>query len=347
MESHCKHSCQSFLECECRELLCPHTTSYHLMQGHSAKLVIQLACRSYPKKTYTEICNQKAEVIHKGAYLIQKVEQLISYQLSQLVKLEAKLENFAGISPSAHSQILKELDALKYSQSKELEQLQESIGKPSSLVVSKNTENVIEVFKNNTLTQALKGHTNEVRSVAVLKNKEFLVSGSKDKTIRVWSLSTGEQIRLLKGHTGTINSIAVSSKEEFIASGGKDKIVRVWNLNTGEQSQTFEGHTSEVLSVAISNKDNFIVSGSTDKTIRVWTGQKTELLKGHNAGVLSLVVSSDDEFIVSGSKDKTIRIWSKQKTKIFRGHSDWVLSLAISNRDSFLVSESNHSIESF
>lgn len=55
------------------------------------------------------------------------------------------------------------------------------------------------------------------------------MSGSRDKTIRVWEINNGIQIEELKGHLNEINSIDISRDKKFIVSGGNDIVIRVWN----------------------------------------------------------------------------------------------------------------------
>ena len=88
-------------------------------------------------------------------------------------------------------------------------------------------------------------------SVAVFPDGKTVVSGSKDKTIKVWNLNTGQELRTLKMHQGYVNSVTISSDGQKIASGSYDKTIKVWNLKTGQVS-TLTGHLGEVLSVAIS-----------------------------------------------------------------------------------------------
>ena len=107
-------------------------------------------------------------------------------------------------------------------------------------------------------------------------SKPVVVSGSADRTIRLW---TNSEVKAMAGHGHTVRSIAASHKErlvapdhyrkEFIVSGSSDSTLRVWNLSSGRVTQVLKGHTSEVYSVAISNSDGFVVSGGLDNTIRV------------------------------------------------------------------------------
>jgi len=68
----------------------------------------------------------------------------------------------------------------------------------------------------------LKGHTEAVTSVAWCMapyNRQLLATGSADKTVRVWDVSSMQQVAELKGHTNTVTSVAFDSSGKYLASG--------------------------------------------------------------------------------------------------------------------------------
>lgn len=78
-----------------------------------------------------------------------------------------------------------------------------------------------------------------------------------DRTIKVWSLKTGDLIRTLTGHSRGIACIAF--EKAIIISGSSDETIKLWNVHTGELLNTLYGHTDLVRTVQFDNK--FIVSG--------------------------------------------------------------------------------------
>jgi WD40 repeat protein len=115
----------------------------------------------------------------------------------------------------------------------------------------------------------LEGHTGWVRSVAFSSNGTRIVSGSGDKSVRVWDVSTGKVQSVLKGHTYWVNSVAFSSDGTRIVSGSGDKSVRVWDVSNGKVQSVLEGHTGGVSSVAFSSDGTHIVLVSADKFVRM------------------------------------------------------------------------------
>lgn len=58
----------------------------------------------------------------------------------------------------------------------------------------------------------------------------YIVSASKDKTVRVWDLKKKREKIVLRGHIGIVNEVAVTYDNLYIASGSSDCSIRVWNL---------------------------------------------------------------------------------------------------------------------
>ena len=89
----------------------------------------------------------------------------------------------------------------------------------------------------------LTGHSSVVRSVVFSPNGEYLASGSLDKTIGVWRVSSGERIKTLTGHSREVLSVVFSPNGEYLASGSEDNTIGVWRVSSGERIKTLTGHT--------------------------------------------------------------------------------------------------------
>jgi WD40 repeat protein len=124
--------------------------------------------------------------------------------------------------------------------------------------------------KGRPVERILKGHTNGVMCLQVQHNLStpsypVLITGSYDKTIKVWNLDTGEVVRTLLGHTRSVR--ALQFDQAMLVTGSSDKTLRVWNWRTGECLRVLEGHTQGVSCLHYDR--NTLASGSADSTIKV------------------------------------------------------------------------------
>ncbi len=156
-------------------------------------------------------------------------------------------------------------------------------------------------------------HKDSVFAVAISKDGKNVVSGSADKTIRLWELETGKLKRTFDGHTDKIWAVAWSHDGKTFASGSADKSIRLWNINSYQAPRILKQHSGWITSLAFHPSENILVSGSTDFSIKIWNIETESLictLVGHAAPVFSLAISDNGEILASGSQDGTVKIWS-------------------------------------
>ncbi|CAG7849595.1 SubName: Full=Uncharacterized protein {ECO:0000313/EMBL:CCA76115.1} [Serendipita indica DSM 11827] len=186
--------------------------------------------------------------------------------------------------------------------------------------------------------EPLRGHQDTVWAVGFSPDGSRIVSGSSDKTLRLWDVDTGQPVgEPLRGHQGIVLAVGFSPDGSRIVSGSDDNTLRLWDVDTGQP-------VGEPL-----RDGSRIVSGSSDKTLRLWdvdTGQPVgEPLRGHQGTVWAVGFSPDGSRIVSGSSDKTLRLWDvdtgQPVGEPLRGHQDTVWAVGFSPDGSRIVSGSD------
>jgi RNA polymerase sigma factor (sigma-70 family) len=158
------------------------------------------------------------------------------------------------------------------------------------------------------------GHEDEPLCAAFSPDGHSLVTGSADKTARIWDPSSGNEKHVLRGHTDGVLVVAFSPDGKLVATGGKDGLVKLWDAATGKERASLAGHTV-VRCLAFSPDGRTLVSGGEDQTVRirdVATGREQAVLRDHKGIVLTVAFSRDGRLLTSAGTDKTIRLWTKK-----------------------------------
>lgn len=125
-----------------------------------------------------------------------------------------------------------------------------------------------------TIRHVFVGHLQEIYSLDFSRDGRVIVSGSGDKTARVWNMETGahQTLSILEPETvdAGVTSVAISADGRHVAAGSLDTIVRIWDVATGNLIERLRGHLDSVYSVAFTPDGKGLVSGSLDKTLKYW-----------------------------------------------------------------------------
>ena len=104
-----------------------------------------------------------------------------------------------------------------------------------------------DIFLLNTVTGSqkgiLSGHSGLVRSIAFSSDGVYLVSGSEDKTVKLWDMQTGGIVKEFEGHKEWVLSVCISSDSTMVVSGSADRTVHLWDIQTGECHSVIEQNT--------------------------------------------------------------------------------------------------------
>jgi len=158
----------------------------------------------------------------------------------------------------------------------------------------------------------LEGHSETVNACAFSPNDRRIVSGSSDKTLKLWEVETGREIGTLDGHTSGVLACAYSPDGGRVVSGSADWTLKVWDAETCEELFTLPGHTGTILACAFSPDGRRIASCSHDKTLKVWDAESAAeaALRDSDSGIITACAHSPDgRRIVSVSHDGGLRTW--------------------------------------
>lgn len=189
----------------------------------------------------------------------------------------------------------------------------------------------------------LKGHSDSVYCLQMHHHQ--IITGSRDRTIKIWDTTTRECQRTLRGHNGSV--LCVRFDQQVLVSGSSDSTVFVWDKANWTVVQELRGHRSGVLDLALS--PTAYVSCSKDTTIKVWSRPDGLLLRtitGHQGPVnaldlstlpLSTLLSHPDSSpsnnntslaLLSASGDSTMKLWELNTGALIRTFDGHLRGLA-------------------
>jgi WD40 repeat protein len=109
----------------------------------------------------------------------------------------------------------------------------------------------------------------DVTSVSLSADGRLALSGSRDRTMRLWEVANGSCLHTLQGRTDSVTAVGLSADGRFALSGSRDRTMRLWEVATGHCAYTFQEYTSPVTAVCLSADGRFALSGSRDH-IQLW-----------------------------------------------------------------------------
>jgi predicted NACHT family NTPase len=156
--------------------------------------------------------------------------------------------------------------------------------------------------------RSLRGHVRAVTSVAVSPDGKRILTGSMDRTAKVWDALEGKELFTLFGHAQWIWAVAFSPDGQRLATGSRDGTAMIWDAANGDLLLTCKGHSSEVSAVAFSPDSRRVLTGSSDRTARVWdatTGRELMTFSGSGSPLQAVAFSPDGRRVVTAFAEAT------------------------------------------
>ncbi|KAJ2716563.1 Lissencephaly-1 [Coemansia spiralis] len=191
--------------------------------------------------------------------------------------------------------------------------------------------------------RTLHGHDHCVSAVSFL-GSDKLVSASRDKTVKVWELSTGYCIRTLTGHAAWVRDVSVSPDARMICTASNDQTVRLWDPATGECKGDMRGHDNVVEAARFAplaaHPALRRLAGLPPPTTTITASAGAT----NGAAAAAETAENAAQFIISGARDKTLRLWDAASSTLlhtFVGHDDWVRDFVFHPSGKTLISVSD------
>ncbi len=185
-----------------------------------------------------------------------------------------------------------------------------------------NDNNVIRIWQVESLNKShqipskiLTGHDDNIWAIAFNPDGTKIVSGSSDRTVKIWNSQTGQCLKTFFGHNRPILSVAFSPDGNTIASCGGHSTIKLWNIETGECDRTIQEKAS--YTIKFNCNGLILASGHTSGIVKLWdtnNGQCIQTLGSFGKPIVSIAFSHDGN-IAYGSYDGTVTVWDINNNK--------------------------------
>jgi WD40 repeat protein len=116
----------------------------------------------------------------------------------------------------------------------------------------------------------LVGHSAAVYALAFSPDGKRILTGSADRTVRLWDAVAGKELRKIDAHAGAVKCVNFTADGLVAASVGYDHVNRLWDLSDGRLITSYEVHNRPALSVVLSADGKTVYSGGADEYIVRW-----------------------------------------------------------------------------
>jgi len=190
---------------------------------------------------------------------------------------------------------------------------------PDGTTLAAASKQVISFWNTTSKKRIIKGsaHGAPVQAVAFSPDGRLLVTGSEDRTVKLWNIENGALRTTLTGHEGTVRDVQFTPDGRHVVSSGNDGSVRVWNVLSGSMKQSLSGHDKTVHAIDVSPDGRFIVSGGERGTLRVWSlssGKSLQTIRTKPPQrIHAIEFSPNGNTLVSGGYQDLLRRWEVRK----------------------------------
>uniref|UniRef100_A0A2K6FPS5 Transducin beta like 3 n=1 Tax=Propithecus coquereli TaxID=379532 RepID=A0A2K6FPS5_PROCO len=155
-------------------------------------------------------------------------------------------------------------------------------------------------------------HDKDINSVAVAPNDKLLVTGSQDRTAKLWALPQCQLLGVFSGHRRGLWCVQFSPMDQVLATASADGTIKLWALQDFSCLKTFEGHDASVLKVAFVSRGTQLLSSGSDGLVKLWTIKNNECVRtldAHEDKVWGLHCSRLDDRALTGASDSRVILW--------------------------------------
>jgi centriolar protein POC1 len=171
----------------------------------------------------------------------------------------------------------------------------------------KGRDKLVSKFKTSIL-----GHTNWIRSAQFSPDARIIVSGSDDKSVKIWDVANKKNLMSFTDHTEIVRDVKFHPDGTCVASCSDDSKIKLWDLRSKRLLQHYDAHDAAINKISFHPNGKYLVSASDDSTAKIWDvrmGNILFTLYGHDGPVTAINFSECGDFFATGGEDTIVNIW--------------------------------------
>ncbi len=194
----------------------------------------------------------------------------------------------------------------------------------SQILASGYDDNIVRLWDLSEERKKLEGHKDRVYSVVFSPDGTQLITGSRDKTVRIWNIpeaniQAAKHFKLLKAND-EVFTVAISPNGQYIAAGNQDGSIQIWDIfNDFKNHHSLAGNQGGVQTVAFSPDNRTLAIGTREGIVTLWNienAQSLYNLKAYQNRIRSVHFSSDGQYLfVSVNGEESVTRWKLDNGK--------------------------------
>jgi WD40 repeat protein len=195
------------------------------------------------------------------------------------------------------------------------------------------------------------GHSMPVGVLAASQDGMLLLTGSADKSVRLWNRTDGAAAGTMADHQEAISAITLNVKKDMVVSGDRSGIVYIWPQAEGVAAERLLGHTSPVIGLGFASQETTLLSASEDGAIRYWKLPLVPVreLVQQDPVVNALLLGNDSMTAIIGAGDAGARLVNARTgdaIRLLEGQDGAVTSVTLSaSQDLAAAGTANGSVQ--
>ncbi|KAI8080088.1 WD40-repeat-containing domain protein [Halteromyces radiatus] len=196
-------------------------------------------------------------------------------------------------------------------------------------LVASSTDHSTRVWNLSTkrIAHTLTGHIGKVFAAKfVPADNNRVVTGSHDRTLKVWDLNKGWCVRTIFSFSSCNDICLLDPDGQTVVSGHLDSTLRIWDAKSGNGIKDLNGiHTDQITSVCVSPDGSSVLTNSRDNTLKIVDVRMYEVVHSFSAPTYQnglnwsrACFSPDGCYVAAGSKDGTVHIWNARNSQLER-----------------------------